>query len=165
MKNFKIYYIDEKYINYLRKFDENVTYNKNSTRPYIGVVYTYNNYNYFAPLSSPKLKHMNISSKAIDIFKIKNGELGVVNINNMIPTPIEELTEVLPTVKDEKYKKMLEGQLTFLNNHKAELLKKINHFQNMYRKGHLSSNILNRCCNFVLLEEKFKEYVSMKNSY
>jgi len=31
----------------------------------------------------------------------------------MIPTPIEELTEVLPTVKDIKYKKMLEGQLTF----------------------------------------------------
>lgn len=42
----------------------------------------------------------------------------------MIPTPIEELTEVLPMVQDEKYKKMLEGQLTFLNNHKAELMKK-----------------------------------------
>ena len=159
MKNFKIYYISENYINYLRKFDKNVAYNKNTTRPYIGIVYTYNNYNYFAPLASPKPKHVNIDSKAIDIFKIKNGELGVVNINNMIPTPIEELTEVLPIIKDEKYKKMLEEQLTFLNNNKAELLKKINYFQNLYRKGHLGSNILNRCCNFILLEEKFKEYV------
>ena len=96
MKNLKLYYIDEEYINYLRQFDKNVAYNKTATRPYIGVVYTYNNYNYFAPLSSPKPKHINISSKAIDIFKIKNGELGVVNINNMIPTPIENLTEVLP---------------------------------------------------------------------
>ena len=42
------------------------------------------------------------------IYKIKDGELGVVNINNMIPTPIEELKEVLPTITDKKYKKMLE---------------------------------------------------------
>lgn len=160
MKNLKIYYISENYINYLRQFDSNVAYNKNTSRPYIGIVYTYNNLNYFAPLSSPKPKHININPNAFDIFKIKNGELGVVNINNMIPTPIEELTEVLPTITDEKYKKMLEGQLTFLNNHKAQLLKKINVFQNMYRKGHLSKNILDRCCNFILLEEKFKEYVN-----
>ena len=49
-------------------------------------------------------------------------------------------------------------QLTFLNNHKAELLKKINFFQNMYRKGHLDKKILERCCNFIMLEEKFKQY-------
>ena len=159
MKNLKIYYISESYINYLRNYDKNVAFNKNTTRPYIGIVYTYNNYNYFAPLASPKTKHKSINPKAIDIFKIKDGELGVVNINNMIPTPIEELTEVLPTVKDQKYRKMLEGQLTFLNNHKADLFKKINYFQNMYRKGHLTENILNRCCNFILLEEVFKKYL------
>lgn len=77
----------------------------------------------------------------------------MVNINNMIPTPIEELTEVLPTIKEKKYKKMLEEQLTFLNNHKAELFKKINLFQNMYRKEHLSDNIKSRCCQFTLLEK------------
>lgn len=49
-------------------------------------------------------------------------------------------------------------QLTFLNNHKADLFKKINHFQNMFRKGHLNDRILMRCCDFTLLEEKFKEY-------
>lgn len=160
MKNLKIYYINENYINYLREFDKNVAYNKSRTRPYIGIVYTYNNYNYFAPLSSPKPKHKNINPKALDIFKIQDGELGVVNINNMVPTPIEELKEVLPTITDTKYKKMLEEQLTFLNNHKAELFKKITHFQNMYRKNHLPENILNRCCNFLLLEEMFKEYVN-----
>lgn len=59
---------------------------------------------------------------------------------------------------NKKYRKMLEGQLTFLNNHKMELFKKIKLFQNMYRKGHLPQNVLDRCCNFSLLEEKFKEY-------
>ena len=159
LKNLKIYYISENYINYLRKFDSNVAYNKNSTRPYIGIVYTYNNYNYFAPLSSPKAKHININPKALDIFKIDNGVLGVVNINNMIPTPIEELTEVLTTITDIKYKTMLENQLTFLNNNKSQLLRKINTFQSMYRNNHLPQNILDRCCNFMLLEEKFKDYV------
>ncbi len=158
MKNLKIYYIDEKYINYLRKYDKNVAYNKDTTRPYIGIVYTYNNFNYFAPLSSPKLKHKKINSKAIDIFKIKDGELGVVNINNMIPTPIEELTEALPIIKDEKYKKMLEEQLTYINNNKKELFRKIKLFQNMYRKGHLNERILERCCDFKLLEEACKKY-------
>ena len=70
LKNLKIYYISKNYINYLRKFDSNVAYNKNSTRPYIGIVYTYNNYNYFAPLSSPKAIHININPKALDIFKV-----------------------------------------------------------------------------------------------
>ena len=37
MKNLKIYYISESYINYLRQFDKNVAYNKNTTRPYIGI--------------------------------------------------------------------------------------------------------------------------------
>lgn len=53
---------------------------------------------------------------------------------------------------------MLEEQLTFLNNHKKDLFKKIILFQNIYRKGHLKENILERCCDFLLLEEKCSEY-------
>ena len=105
MKTLKIYYIDNNYINYLRKFDDRVAYNKTKTRPYVGVVYTFNNQTYFAPLSSPKPKHLTMNKDAIDIFKIKDGELGIVNINNMIPTPISCLTEVLPLVKDMQYKR------------------------------------------------------------
>ncbi len=43
MKNLKIYYISE---NYLGQFDYNVAYNKNTTMPYVGIDYTYINYNY-----------------------------------------------------------------------------------------------------------------------
>ena len=49
-KPLKIYYLDENYINYLREYDNRVAYNKNQKRPYIGVVYTFNWLNYFAPL-------------------------------------------------------------------------------------------------------------------
>ena len=157
-KTLKIYYLDEKYINYLRKYDTKVAYNKNSTRPYIGVVYTFNELNYFAPLSSPKPKHLKMSEKAIDIFKIDKGKLGIVNINNMIPTPIECITEVLPTIKDIQYKNLIENQTIFINNHKAQLLKKVKSFRVQADGNHLPDNVKKRCCNFQLLEEKCKEY-------
>ena len=128
MKTLKIYYIDNNYINYLRKFDNRVAYNKSKARPYVGVVYTFNNQTYFAPLSSPKPKHLTMNDRALDMFKIKDGELGIVNINNMIPTPISCLTEVLPLVKDKQYRKLIIEQTTYLNNHKRELLDKVNFF-------------------------------------
>ena len=62
------------------------------------------------------------------MFKIKDGELGIVNINNMIPTLISCLTEVLPLVKDKQYRKLIIEQTTYLNNHKRELLDKVNFF-------------------------------------
>ena len=72
MEKLKLYFIDDNYIEYLRKFDKKVAYNKIPNRPYIGVVYTYNNFKYFAPLSSPKNKHLLMNNNVIDVFKIKN---------------------------------------------------------------------------------------------
>ena len=159
VKTLKIYYLDENYINYLRKFDSRVAYNKKMTRPYIGVVYTLNGLNYFAPLSSPKPKHLKMSDKAIDIFKIKNGELGIININNMISTPIECITEVLPTITDEEYKTLVKDQTTFINNHKKDLFTKIRYFTLQYDKGNLPEKVKERCCDFRLLEEKCHDYI------
>lgn len=159
VKTLKIYYLDENYINYLRKFDSRVAYNKKMTRPYIGVVYTLNGLNYFAPLSSPKPKHLKMSDKAIDIFKIRNGELGIININNMIPTPIECITEVLPTITDEEYKTLVKDQTTFINNHKKNLFTKIKYFTLQYDKGNLPEKVKERCCDFRLLEEKCHDYI------
>ena len=107
MNKLKIYYIDNNYIDYLRRFDKKVAYNKSKTRPYVGVVYTFNNQTYFAPLSSPKPKHLTMNGNALDIFKNNDGELGIVNINNLIPTPMSCLTEVLPLIDDKKYKNLV----------------------------------------------------------
>lgn len=159
MKRFKLYFIDSDYINYLRKFDSRVAYNKIPNRPYIGIVYKYNGYNYFAPLSSPKSKYITISYKVIDIFKIEDGKLGVINLNNMIPCPIEVLTEAIPIIKDRKYKILLENQLTYINANKEALYKKTEIFQEKYRQGYLYPSITNRCCNFPILEQKIKDYI------
>ena len=158
MERLKLYYIDEDYINYLRRFDSKVPYNKSTTRPYVGVVLQYRGFNYFAPLSSPRPKHLKIDGRAVDIFKIDEGKLGVVNINNMLPVPSKCLVELLPTVTDKKYKKLLQEQLTFLNNNEARLYYKVQRFYDAYINNRLSRNILNRCCAFKLLEEKCKDY-------
>ena len=154
----KLYYIENSYIDYLREFDSKVYFNKNATRPYVGVVYTFNNNNYFAPLSSPKPKHLKLTKNAIDIWKIDNGKLGIINFNNMVQCPIEVLTEVITTVKDIKYTKLLENQISSINSDKDLLMNKLKRFQKQYRLGLLPINVLKRCCNFELLEQKCREF-------
>ena len=156
MNKLKIYYIDSNYIDYLRKFDKRVAYNKSKTRPYVGVVYTFNNQTYFAPLSSPK--HLTMNNRALDIFKIKDGELGIVNINNMIPSPKSCLTEVLPLVKDKQYKNLVINQTEYLNKYKSDLMRKVKKFILQYNKNLLPKRIMDRCCDFNLLEKKCRQY-------
>ena len=75
MARLKIYFINDDYIAYLRKYDTKVAYNKVPNRPYVGVVFTYNDFKYFAPLSSPKTKHLFMKENMVDIFKIDNGKM------------------------------------------------------------------------------------------
>lgn len=49
-----------------------------------GILFKIDTFEYFAPLSSPKLKHIKMKN-TLDFLKIKNGELGAINFNNMIP--------------------------------------------------------------------------------
>lgn len=54
------YIVDDNYINYLSQFDKHIAYNKKGKRPYIGGIIMVEKYYYFAPLFSPKQKHMDI---------------------------------------------------------------------------------------------------------
>lgn len=82
-----------------------------------------------------------MNEKAIDIFKIKGGELGIVNINNMVPTPLSCLTEVLPLIEEEKYRNLIINQTTFLNDNKRKLLSKVKRFMLQYDKDYLTKRI------------------------
>jgi len=159
-KKLNLYYVSEEYVDYLRKYDERVPFNKSKKRPYIGVVYTYKDKNYFAPLSSPKPKHLKMNRKSIDIWKIDDGKLGIININNMIPCPKEVLTEAIPTIKDATYKQLLQNQLTNINLCRDFLYKKIDIFFMQYYHKTMPERIYNRCCNLPLLEcacDKYKK--------
>ena len=84
--NFKIIKIDSDYRDYLRKFDKRVCFNAGvkDLRPFIGVLFIVEGHEYYAPLSSPKPKHKHLKN-TLDLVKIDNDRLGVVNLNNMLP--------------------------------------------------------------------------------
>ena len=161
---FKIVRINTQYCNYLRKFDTKVSYNKNEKelRPFIGILFSIENYEYFAPLSSPKPKHKTMKN-TIDFLKIKNGKYGVINFNNMIPVKganytLVDLNKKYVETDKIKYQKLLLEQLNWLNTHYYQVKNKSIKLYEMYNNERLSENVRNRCCNFKLLEEKCLEY-------
>ena len=162
--NLKIVRIDSNYCDFLRKYDNRVIYNKNDKelRPFIGILFSINDYEYFAPLSSPKPKHQKMKN-SLDFFKIKDGELGAINFNNMIPVKennysLINLNEKVSTMEELKYQKLLREQLLWLNASYYQIKNKSMKLYNLYNNGKLPENIKSRCCNFKLLEEKSEEY-------
>lgn len=113
---------------------------------------------YFAPLSSPKQKHLSMNKNMVDIWKIEDGKLGIVNFNNMIPCSMSVLTEAIPKIQDIKYKRLLENQISSINANREQFLHKVKLFRNKYDNQLLKENILKRCCDFHLLEEKCHIY-------
>ena len=113
---FKLVRVDANYCDYLRIFDNRVAYNKNEKelRPFVGILFTINDCEYFAPLSSPKPKHLKMHN-TIDFFKIENGKLGAINFNNMIPVTkgnykIIDLNKNNLSSKEKKYQELLKDQ-------------------------------------------------------
>lgn len=162
--NLKIVRVNSDYCDYLRKFDNKVAYNKHEKelRPFIGILFKIGNCEYFAPLSSPKEKHIKMKNK-IDFLKIKGGELGAVNFNNMIPVKeqnyyLVDLNKTNISIPEQKYQQLLKQQLQWLNEHYNQLRNKSFKLYQLYNNGRLPENIKDRCCNFKLLEEKCLKY-------
>ena len=61
----KLYNVANKYVDYLKNFDAKVPENKDSKRPFVGVIFTIDGKNFFAPLSSPKQSWKVISISGI----------------------------------------------------------------------------------------------------
>jgi protein AbiQ len=160
----KLVKIDSKYCDYLRKFDEKVPYNKNEKelRPFVGILFKIKEYDYFAPLTSPKPKHLSMKN-TMDFMKIDDGKLGAVNFNNMIPVQannyeIIEFSKNKLSTAELKYQELLKNQLSWLNSNIFQVKNKSYKLYEFYINGKLNQNIKKRCCNFILLEEKSKQY-------
>ena len=102
--NIKIYGVKDSYIKYLSQYQEHLFLHEGGSfgRKYIGTVLEINEFFYFAPLSSFKFKHKKMK-ESVDFIKIK--DYAVININNMIPVPKEQLIELdINAEKDSHYK-------------------------------------------------------------
>ena len=167
-KSFKIVKVDSNYCDYLRIFDNKVPYNAGAKdlRPFVGVLFTIDKCEYFAPLSSPKLKHKTLKN-TLDLIKIQNGDYGVVNFNNMIPVTNKNYEEFDLNKRSKDKKEMfridlLRNQLRWLTSNKKNINTKSKLLYNLYKQDKLPKNVKNRCCNFPLLEEKCIEYNKIK---
>lgn len=156
-RNFKIVKVDSNYCNFLRQYDNKVSYNAGSKelRPFVGVLFIVNYKDYFAPLSSPKKKHI-LLKNTIDLIKIENGRYGVINFNNMIPVKKNNYEEfVLNKItdnKEERYRiELMNNQLRWLTANKKEIYTKSRLLYNLYINNKLPKNVKSRCCNFPLL--------------
>lgn len=159
----KFYHIKEDFITYLRQFDTKVSENKNQTRPYIGIVLEVNSVKYYAPFSSPKPKHKKMKNGK-DFRKINNGLYGAINFNNMIPVLDSALIEIdIANIADVKYRRLLQNQYNSIKADEKGILKTAENLRKLIfdAETNLSAHdkvIKQRCCDLVLLEEKYIEW-------
>lgn len=116
-------------------------------RSFIGVLFEINNIEYFALLSSPKPKHINMHS-SMDFIKIDDGKLGVINLNNMIPVKeglynIIDLNNFPPDKQSQLYYYLLNKQYKWINSHGIQITKKSKRLYDLYIQNKLLSNIRN----------------------
>ena len=165
-----LYSVSDKYINYLRQFDDKIYDNKEEIRTherkYLGVVLTVNEFNYYIPMSSPKNSdYIDISKKIIrkdtkTIIRIYEGNrlYGTLRISNMIPVPITELEPYMVSNEtDLKYKEVILGELRYINNNSNRIIKYAKTVYNQKIKN-MDIGYIKNTVNFKLLEEKLKEW-------
>lgn len=158
MAKLRLYHIREGYVEFLHKADFRVQFNKGQRRPYVGVVLTVGEHDYYVPLESPKPNHKNIKSGG-PVLKLADGELGIMGFNNMIPVKRYHLIEFdILQVEDEKYRALLLKQLDYCEKNKDLIFRRA---EKTYQKATDGKNPFYRksCCDFKKLESvsgKFK---------
>lgn len=169
-----LYSVSDKYINYLRQFEDKIYDNKEEIRAherkYIGVVLTVNEFNYYIPMSSPKKSdYIDIDKNIIrkdtkTIIRIheSNRLYGTLRISNMIPVPITELEPYMVSNEtDSKYKELILGELRYINNNSNKIIKYAKTVYNQKIKN-IDIGYIKNTVDFKLLEEKLKEWNEKK---
>jgi len=169
-KRLYLYNVVPEYCDYLRRYDRKVPYNAGNKekRPFIGIVLKINNHNYYAPLTSPKEKHRKMKNSP-DFHKINGGIWGAINFNNMIPIQQDNLTLAEMDIKkndtDEMiaYKNLMKNQWLWCNENIDVITKKAEKLHALVCDKEKRENpVIQRCCNYSLLEEKCLEYSQKK---
>lgn len=167
-KEFKLYWIDMKYIRNLQNKDKRI-YSVSpqagkQSRPYLGIIVTINGYKYCIPLSKAKEKYAFMTDR-IDFSKIVIDDeiVAGINFSRMIPVEMKQLSRVdlkirkhdNDTVKQRKA--LYQKELDWCNKNIDVIINKANVLYNKYN----SKEPFNRradCLNFPELEEVCRKY-------
>lgn len=161
------YICDKCYMDYLRAHDHRVPQvdkgGQTYDRPLVGIVLDIEGNKFYAPLSSPKPKHFTMKNSK-DFIKIDGGKYGVINLNNMVPVQdgyaakLDIIAYPRVNKQDLDYVNLLTNQLSWCNSNKNNILKKARELFDTIKNGKANENLRLRCCDFVMLIEKSKEY-------
>ena len=95
--------------------------------------------------------------ESVDFIKIK--DYAVININNMIPVPKEQLIELdINAEKDPHYKFLLQAESREINKQKNRIRKNAEIVYNHKKQNRNSTPLAKRTNDFELLEKKCEEY-------
>ena len=159
----RIYNMKDEYIAFLKQYDAKVPDNKNQQRPYVGVVLEIEGIKYYAPLSSPKIKHTKMKN-AKDFRKINQGIYGAINFNNMIPVCETALVHVdIPNIEDEQYRRLLQNQYKYIRRDETKIRETAENLFTLIftadeQLSECDKRIKKRCCNLSLLESVINLY-------
>ncbi|MBQ3559648.1 MAG: type III toxin-antitoxin system ToxN/AbiQ family toxin [Agathobacter sp.] len=130
--------------------------NGKERRKYIGIVLEINGMKYFAPLSSYKDKHKKMR-ETVDFIMIK--KYAVINLNNMIPVPADQIIELdINKEKDLNYRYLLQAESREVNRQKSRIRKNAEIvYSHKLHNGNMTA-LAKRTNDFVLLEKLCKKF-------
>ena len=142
----RIIQVEDKYIELLRNNFPSVLDDKRfcrtHTRKYLGVIFTIERFNYYAPFSSPKPKDYNqdgtIKKNTMFIINmVKDGEngekelLGTIRLTNMIPIPMKYvLGYSIENETDINYKEIVSDEFKWISENQGKIMKRAKQLYN-----------------------------------
>lgn len=162
MDKLMLYTIKSDYVNYLKNFDPNVKNNDRNAkiRPYAGILFCFNDVNYFAPLCSPKPKHTTMADN-IDFIRVEyQGRLlCIINLSSMIPVLNSEVELINFNAVEKQYKALLEKEYIGIRKKKTLIVKNANMlYEKITKHRDENEKLARRCCNYLVLEQKMNDY-------
>lgn len=157
-----IFEIDTSYIQFLSTFEQHIFRNKKITqcfsRKYVGIILKINGFDYFAPLSSFKVKHKRLT-ETIDFIKL--GTYSVINLNNMFPAPITLCKQVhISSLQNDHYKNLVRAEYRIIRQKSQVILENAKAVYKHKMTNDGKSKLSQRCNDFQLLEEKCQEFIA-----
>ena len=157
------YYANNDYFSFLHLVENKVALieGEKESRPFLGLLICVGGKNYFAPLTSPKPKHKRMKDSE-DFIRIDNGVLGAINLNNMLPIPKSCYYKIeINNIQNEKYARLLKLQKQWCDFNKYKINSTAQKLYDDVKNGTINNEILQRCCNYKLLEKKCFEYMKV----
>ncbi|MBK5239827.1 type III toxin-antitoxin system ToxN/AbiQ family toxin [Clostridium sp.] len=157
MCNLKFYEIDIDYVKYLKIFDRQVPdleYQSNNKFS-CGIVYTINEFDYFAPVSSFKVKQ-----KTNFVIKDNNEAISSIRFCFMFPVPKDKYKLCDFNSKKQTYKDLVNAEYEYCKSNVTEIQTLA---EKVYKIGSNRNHPLAyTCCDFKLLERTMQDYIQLQ---